>query len=56
MVGSSLVLALGTLAAAGITAAQFPPRPEGVTVLRSKLHENVTISYKEVRRITCHDK
>jgi hypothetical protein len=28
--------------------AQFPPRPEGVTVLKSKFHENVTISFKEV--------
>ncbi|KAK0717369.1 Alpha/Beta hydrolase protein [Lasiosphaeria miniovina] len=31
----------------GQAAAQFPPRPEGVTVLRSKFHENVSISYKE---------
>lgn len=27
--------------------AQFPPTPQGVTILESKLHENVTISYKE---------
>ena len=27
--------------------AQFPPTPEGVTVLKSKFHEGVTISYKE---------
>ncbi|KAK7757545.1 hypothetical protein SLS62_000560 [Diatrype stigma] len=27
--------------------AQFPPEPEGVTMLRSKFHENVTISFKE---------
>lgn len=27
--------------------AQFPPKPEGVTVLQSKFHENVTLSYKE---------
>ncbi|RYP66128.1 hypothetical protein DL771_007962 [Monosporascus sp. 5C6A] len=27
--------------------AQFPPKPKGVTVLRSKFHENVTISFKE---------
>ncbi|PHH78665.1 hypothetical protein CDD83_3947 [Cordyceps sp. RAO-2017] len=25
----------------------FPPVPEGLTVLRSKFHENVTISFKE---------
>ena len=28
-------------------ASQFPPKPEGLTVLRSKHHEGVTISYKE---------
>lgn len=39
-------LALGALA--GLVAAQFPPEPEGIKVLRSKFHENVTISYKEV--------
>ncbi|KAL6851150.1 hypothetical protein ACO1O0_008278 [Amphichorda felina] len=38
-------LALGALA--GLAAAQFPPEPEGIKVLRSKFHENVTISYKE---------
>ena len=31
----------------------FPPKPEGVTVLKSKFHENVTISYKEVSGSTC---
>jgi hypothetical protein len=35
---------------AGVAIAQFPPKPEGVTVLRSKFHENVTISFKEVCR------
>lgn len=39
-------LAVGALA--GLAAAQFPPKPEGLTTLRSKFHENVTISYKEV--------
>lgn len=33
---------------ASLAVAQFPPKPEGVTVLRSKFHENVTISFKEV--------
>lgn len=31
-------------------AAQFPPPPEGVKVLKSKFHENVTISFKEVSK------
>ncbi|KAK5657932.1 hypothetical protein OQA88_2482 [Cercophora sp. LCS_1] len=31
----------------GVCIAQLPPKPEGVTVLKSKFHENVTISYKE---------
>ncbi|KAF9869744.1 serine carboxypeptidase [Colletotrichum karsti] len=31
----------------GLAGAQFPPKPDGVTVLKSKFHENVTISYKE---------
>ena len=30
-------------------AAQFPPTPEGVTVLQSKFGDGVTLSYKEVR-------
>lgn len=30
---------------------QFPPIPEGVTTLKSKYHEGVTISYKEVRSL-----
>jgi carboxypeptidase C (cathepsin A) len=34
---------------AGFAAAQFPPTPEGLTILKSKFHENVTISFKEVR-------
>ncbi|CAH0054895.1 unnamed protein product [Clonostachys solani] len=32
---------------AGFATAQFPPKPEGQKILRSKLHENVTITYKE---------
>ncbi|RAL15905.1 carboxypeptidase C [Aspergillus homomorphus CBS 101889] len=31
----------------GLASAQFPPKLEGVTVIQSQLHENVTISYKE---------
>ncbi|KAH8880802.1 putative lysosomal protective protein precursor [Thozetella sp. PMI_491] len=32
---------------AGLAQAQFPPTPEGVKVLKSKFHPNVTISFKE---------
>ena len=28
--------------------AQFPPEPEGITMLRSQFDNNITISYKEV--------
>ncbi|KAK2599802.1 hypothetical protein N8I77_011526 [Diaporthe amygdali] len=31
----------------GLGVAQFPPKPEGVTRLKSKFHENVTLSFKE---------
>lgn len=30
-----------------LASAQFPPKPEGVKVLRSKHHDGVTLSYKE---------
>lgn len=43
---SSVLLLLGSFA--GLAAAQFPPKPEGVKVIKSKFHENVTISFKEV--------
>jgi hypothetical protein len=33
----------------GLVVAQFPPKPEGVTILESQLEEGVRISYKEVR-------
>lgn len=42
-------LAVGGLI--GLSQAQFPPKPEGVKWLKSKFHENVTISYKEVGRV-----
>lgn len=35
--------------------AQFPASPEGVTVLKSRFHDNVTISYKEVGNLACID-
>ena len=44
MLTNGLVLA----SVLGLAAAQFPPKPEGVTVLKSRFHENVTISFKEV--------
>ena len=31
-----------------VATAQFPPESDGITVLKSKFHENVTISFKEV--------
>lgn len=43
----SVVALVGVLARASL--AQFPPTPEGVTVLKSKFDEGITISYKEVR-------
>jgi hypothetical protein len=43
---------INALAVAAVVAApvwaQFPPEPEGVTVLKSKFDERITISYKEV--------
>ena len=38
---------------AGTAVCQFPPTPEGIKVLKSKFHENVTISYKEVSFWPC---
>jgi hypothetical protein len=48
---SYLLAALGGLAGLGQVQAQFPPKPEGVTVLESKLVEGARISYKEVSYI-----
>ncbi|KAF2724976.1 secreted carboxypeptidase-like protein [Polychaeton citri CBS 116435] len=36
-----------SLLLAGLSAAQFPLKPEGVTVIKSKLHEGVEVTYKE---------
>ena len=47
-----ILLSLALLAAfAPLVFCQFPPTPEGVTTLKSKYHEGVTISYKEVQSI-----
>jgi hypothetical protein len=46
----SQLISLGVVGGlARLTSAQFPPKPEGITVLESKLEEGVRISYKEVR-------
>jgi hypothetical protein len=48
------LLTLGAIGGlTGLGAAQFPPKPEGVSVLESKLEDGVRISYKEVR--ICHN-
>lgn len=43
-----LSLGLGLAFIEAVSAQYFPPKPEGVTTLKSKFHEGVTISYKEV--------
>lgn len=48
--GGYLLATIGGLASIAQVHAQFPPKPEGVTVLESKLVEGARISYKEVRQ------
>lgn len=36
------------IALASLAQAQFPPKPEGITIVKSKFHEDISISYKEV--------
>ena len=43
--------AASVLGLAALAAAQFPPTPEGVKVLKSKIHDGVKITYKEVSSI-----
>lgn len=43
----SLAGALILLLSAGLTDAQFPPTPEGVTTIKSKHHNGIKVSYKE---------
>lgn len=45
---AALVRLLPLLSLSTGAVAQFPPPREGITLLRSKFHENVTISFKEV--------
>lgn len=40
--------AYASLLVLSVVRAQFPPPPEGITLLKSKINENITISYKEV--------
>ncbi|CAN9387648.1 unnamed protein product [Alternaria sp. RS040] len=47
--GLPLLGAVGLLS--GVVNAQFPPKPEGVTILESQLDEGVRISYKEAGQI-----
>ena len=42
----SLLAAYGMLS--GLTFAQFPPTPEGVTILDSHIEDGIRILYKEV--------
>ncbi|KAL8310303.1 hypothetical protein RB597_010231 [Gaeumannomyces tritici] len=42
-----LLAGVGAAALIGCASAQFPPTPEGVTVIKSKYNENITISFKE---------
>lgn len=44
--------AAGIISVLGLDAtvrAQFPPAPDGLTIVRSRINENITISFKEVR-------
>ena len=46
---ATILLRFGALCTLnGLVAAQFPPTPEGVTVLKSQIEEGIQISYKEV--------
>lgn len=52
MLATAVLLAGGGLLR--LTAAQFPPKPDGITTLQSKFHENVTLSFKEVGALLAH--
>lgn len=47
------VFALLALFLRGATC-QFPPKPQGITVLESRFHNDVKISYKEVSQWKRH--
>jgi hypothetical protein len=42
-----LYLWLSVLLNIQLITAQFPPEPEGITILKSRFGDGVTISYKE---------
>jgi hypothetical protein len=44
----SVIFGLAILFFPSASRCQFPPTPEGLTVVKSQLEEGVTISYKEV--------
>lgn len=48
MFGNRLSLLAVSGLLGGLTYAQFPPTPEGVTVLNSHIEDGIRISYKEV--------
>ncbi|KAF2171513.1 hypothetical protein M409DRAFT_18628 [Zasmidium cellare ATCC 36951] len=43
-----------TVAFSWLTSAQFPPIPDGLTVIHSQFNDNVTISYKEASQARPH--
>ena len=43
--------AASVLGLAALAAAQFPPTPEGVKTIKSKIHDGGKITYKEVSSI-----
>ncbi|KAK2605724.1 hypothetical protein N8I77_008541 [Diaporthe amygdali] len=49
----SLWTLAGTAALVTLSLGQFPPTPDGVTFLKSKFDENITISYKETKPGLC---
>lgn len=52
MMGSLKFAFVGALGAlSGVTLAQFPPTPSGVTVLQSQVEEGARISFKEVNYV-----
>lgn len=44
-----LGISLGFLSLLSFSLAQFPPTPSGLSIVNSKVNEQVKISYKEVR-------
>jgi hypothetical protein len=50
MIAFGLSLLGAAALSSGVVKAQFPPKPEGLTVLESQLDEGVRISYKEAGR------